>query len=136
MSSTEQVVFRHYPLGPWLFGMVTLTATGIAVRGWELLLFVPIGVALIGFACILTVTVDRARGTLNLHYRSPFRASTKTYPVSEICFVNVVEDSEGEGMYRLELGLWSGQVVPLRSWYSGGKASNERRAQRLRSALP
>ncbi|PYR95767.1 MAG: hypothetical protein DMG12_27995, partial [Acidobacteria bacterium] len=61
--------------------------------------------------------------------------STKAYPLSEICFVNVAEDSEGERMYRVELILRSGQVVPLRNGYSVGKARKERRAQRLQFML-
>ena len=84
---------------------------------------------------ILTVAVDHTGGTLNLHYRSLLRASTKTYPLSEICFVNVAEIRDENRMYRVELVLWSGEVVPLRSGYSTGKARKERRAQQLRSVL-
>ena len=136
MSSNEQVVFKDYPLWLWLPGVVTLAlAAGIAETIWERLLFALMGVVLIAFASILTVSVDHRRGTLNLHYRSLFRVSTKAYPLSEICFVNVAEDSESERMYRVELILRSGQVVPLRRGYTVGKARKERRAQQLRSVL-
>ena len=103
MSSNEQVIFRDYPLWLWLTGVVFLAlvfgppGAVIAEHWWERLLFGLIGVGLIGFDSLLTVTVDHRRGTLNLHYRSLFRVSTKAYPLSEICFVNVAEDSEGEG---------------------------------------
>ena len=136
MSPSEQVVFKDYPLWLWLPGVVTLAlAPWVSEKTWESLLLSVMGVALIGFDSILTVTVDHRRGTLNLHYRSLFRVSTKAYPLSEICFVNVAEDSEGERMYRVELILRSGQVVPLRNVYSVGKTRQERRAQRLRSVL-
>ena len=136
MSSNEQVVFKDYPLWLWLPGALTLVlAPGIAEKAWERLVLALMGIVLIAFASILTVTVDHGRGTLNLHYRSLFRVSTRAYPFSEICFVNVAEDSEGERMYRVELILRSGQIVPLRNAYSVGKARKERRAQRLRSVL-
>jgi hypothetical protein len=138
ISSNEQVVFRDYPLWLWLPGMMAIALTlpaWMQFKAWERLLFALMGVALIGFASILTVTVDRQRGTVNLRYRSLFRVSTQTYPLSEICFVNVAEDPEGERMYRVELILWPGQAVPLRNGYSIGRWRHERRAQRLRSAL-
>jgi hypothetical protein len=93
------------------------------------------GALLIALPSVLTVAVDRARGMLSLRYRSLVRISTKEYPVNEISFVNVAQDREGERMYRLELILGSGQVIPLRSFYSVGKRHYERRALRLRAAL-
>jgi hypothetical protein len=136
MNSNEQVVLKDYPIFLWPIGVGTVViGTWVSETNWERFLFVLIGVALIGFDSILTVTIDHRRGTLNLHYRSLLRVSTKEYPLSEICFVNVAEDSEGERMYRVELILWSGEVVPLRNGYSIGKARKERRAQRIRSVL-
>jgi len=90
MSSGEQVVFKDYPLLIWLVGVMTIAVVAWAPEtAWERLLFALIGVAIIGFTAVLTVTADHTRGTLNLHYRSLFRASTKTYLFSEIGFVNV-----------------------------------------------
>ena len=135
-SSNEQVVFRDYPLLFWLFGVAfALAGAAVGEKVPEVLLLALVGVVLIAFASILTVTVDHRRGTLNLHYRSLFRVSTKACPLSEICFVNVAEDREGERMYRVELILRSGEVVPLRQGYEVGKAHYERQAQRLRSVL-
>jgi hypothetical protein len=135
----EQVVFRDYPLTLWLFGipflLVGTVFAGIPVErdlGIALLLG---GVVFIALPSILTVTVEPARGMLNLRYRSLIRASTKMYPLNEISVVNVAEDSEGERMYRLELFLRSGEVVPLRWGYLVGKRRHERQAHRLRSVL-
>ena len=136
-----RVVFRDYPLGIWLIGLIALGvatvffATGIAEETWEALLVTLIGIGIIAIGSILTVTVDQSRGILHLNYRSLLRVSTKTYPLSEIAFVNVAEDWEGERMYRLELILYSGETVPLRSGYLAGRRHHERKAQRLRSAL-
>src|SRR5262245_26492561 len=108
------------------FGAITLGATAIAVeKTWEWFLFSLMGALLIVLVSVLTVTVDHQRQTLNLHYRSLLRVSTKACAVTEVRFVNIAEDSEGEGMYRVEVTLRSGQVVPLSSTYSGGKRSNE-----------
>jgi hypothetical protein len=67
----EEVVFRDYPLGPWLIGVIAIaaaTVVEITLKAWDVLLFALVGVLVIAFASILTVTVDRKRGTLNLHY--------------------------------------------------------------------
>ena len=135
MSCNEQVVFRDYPLVLWFVGVGFLGAGAALIEASVGLVLSLAGVILIGFVSLLTITVDRRRGVLNLHYRSLFRGSRRAYPLEEICFVNVREDREGERMYRVELILRSGQVVPLRFWYEVGKRSMERQAQKLRSAL-
>ena len=139
IPSKEQVVFRDYPLALWLFG-IPLLIGGAVIAGTPVdrdlgIVLVLGGVAFIALPSTLTVTVDPARGMLNLRYRSLIRASTKVYPLNEISFVNVAEDSEGERMYRLELFLRSGEVVPFRWGYLVGKRRHERQAQRLRSVL-
>jgi hypothetical protein len=136
-SSNEQVVFRDYPLLLWLFGVAFIVPApiGITERLTVFLVLALVGIGMIAVATILTVTVDHGRGMLHLHYRSLVRGSTKAYPLSEIGFVNVAQDREGERMYRLELILRSGEAVPLRGSYEGGKRRLERQAQRLRSVL-
>jgi hypothetical protein len=135
--SNVQVVFKDYPLIFWVMGSLFLFV-GAAPFGWDAQLRIMMslgGVLLIAFPSILVVSVDRARGMLSLRYRSLIRVSTKTYPLNDISLVNVAQDWEGERMYRLELILRSGEVVPLRNGYSVGKGHYERRARRLRAAL-
>jgi hypothetical protein len=136
MNSDEQVVFRDYPVWLWLAGVMTIVA-GVAANDtvWEQLLFALAGVAIVGFSPVLTVAIDPRRETLSLRYRSLFRVSTKIYRRSEILRINVTEDTEGERLYRLELTLRSGEVVPLRSSSTIGKRRKRRRAQRLMDAL-
>ena len=135
MSPDEQVVFRDYPLIFWLVGMVPLFAAGVIVDELSArIIFAVLGFSAIAFASVLTVTVDWRRSTLNLHYRSLVRDSTKSYSLRDISFVNVKED-KGEGNYRVELFLWSGEIVPLRSTYTAVRRSKERQARQLRSAL-
>jgi hypothetical protein len=64
-----------------------------------------------------------------------FRASTETFQLSETWSVNLAEDSEGERMYRLELMLVSGQVVPLRGGYWIGRRLKERLARQLQAKI-
>jgi hypothetical protein len=134
-SHNKQVVFRDYPLILWIMGVIAVTA-GILMRETILvrLVFVLIGAAAIGFMSVLTVAVDHTRGTLTLDYRALFRRSTKVFSVNDVCMVNVVED-QGEGNYRIQLVLRSGDVVPLRSGYTPGRRGKERLAKRLRSEL-
>ena len=136
IRSNEQVVFKDYPLMFWFFAVMMLVVSALIDKAtWQLRLVELAGVVVIALSPILIVVVDHTGGTLNLHYRSLLRASTKTYPLSEISFVNVAEIRDENRMYRVELILWSGEVVPLRSGYSTGKARKERRAQQLRSVL-
>src|SRR5690242_7636270 len=117
----ERVVLRDYPLWLWLPSVLTIAvSTEILEKTSERLLFWLLGVAVIAFASILTVSVDNRAETLHLQYRSLLHVTKKTYRLSEIRFVNVAEDSEGERMYRLELVLRSGETVPLRNGYSVG----------------
>jgi hypothetical protein len=136
LAAKVEVLFTDYPKVLPFSGVLTLFVSVIVPDTiWERLLLVLIGLVLIGLGSILTVIVDHRRGELHLQYRSLFRTKTQTYPLSDISFVNVSEDSEGEKMYRLELILTSGQVVPLTHEYSGGKKRKERRADSIRSAL-
>ena len=137
-SPSQRVVFRDYPVGVWFTGMIALGVAMVAFitdEAWQAFVVSLIGIVIVAFGSILTVTVDEMRGILYLNYRSLVRASTKAYPFSDIAFVKVAEDWEGERMYRLELVLYSGETVPLRTGYLIGRRIQERKAQRIRSAL-
>ena len=139
MSPTEKIVFREYPIWIWYIGALVLTvATITAISGssiWGPIVSALIGFLIMAFASILTVTVDSEQGTLNLHYRSLFRRSTKVFFLSEVGQVEVVEDNDRERMYRIELILQSGEVVPLRGSYTVGKRRKKRRADRILTAI-
>jgi hypothetical protein len=139
MSSTEKIVLRDYPIWIWFVAALVLAGAGLTAisgeNGWGLIVMSLIGFLFIAFASILTVTVDYDQGNLNLHYRSLFRLSTKVFPLREVCLVEVVEDDERERMYRMELILQSGEVIPLRYFYSVGKRRKKRRAERILTAI-
>ena len=136
MAREDDIVFKEYPLWLWLTGtMTTIVALLLPLTFWEHALFLSIGLALIAFPSILSVTVDRGHETLALRYRSLFRTSMQIFRFDEIAGLNISEDSEGERMYRVELVLQSGRVIPLQYGFSIGRARKERRARRLRDAL-
>ena len=139
MRSTEKIVFRDYPIWIWFTGALVFAVaamTGISGETiWGPIVLSLIGFLIVAYASILTVTVDHNQRNLNLHYRSLFRLSTKVFPLSEVCFVDVVEDNERERMYRMELILQSGEAVPLRYFYSVGNRRKRRRAERIRAAI-
>ena len=132
----DEVLFRDYPIWPWLGGLMTGVVGLIVGPGaWERLLFGLAAAALVVFPSILTVSADRAQRVLALRYRSLVRGTTKLFPFDEISGIHVSEDWERERMYRVELLLGSGRVVPLRSWYTLLAGPKQRRARRLLDAL-
>lgn len=138
MRSSEQVVFRDWPLLFWLMGCIVLVAAGLELRfgtpRWTIAVPVVGGVLVLGFASILTVSVDSARRVLIVRYRSAFRSSSAEYAIDYISSVKLSEITDETRMYRLELVLASGEVVRLRLGYSSGGVWR-RRAQRLREAI-
>jgi hypothetical protein len=131
----EHILTRDYPLVFWAVGTLaiaigSLVDETIGVRAT----FVVLGVLAVGFAPVLTVTSDRLRRTLTLRYQSLFRHWMKSYAWDDICGVGVHDDG-GEGTYRVELFLQSGERVPLRSWYRAGKWRHQRLARKLESLL-
>ena len=131
----EQILFRDYPLVFWVMGAFAIVA-GVLMRETIMLrvIFALLGVAGVGLGSVLTVRSDPRRRALELCYWSLFRRSIKSYAWDEICSVRVKEDI-GEGNFRVELVLCSGEVVPLRNWYSPGKARHGRTARKLESWL-
>jgi tripartite-type tricarboxylate transporter receptor subunit TctC len=130
----REVVFRQYPLWLWLAGLATLTLAAAVIDDvWDRTLLAVIGMGFIVLPSTLTVTVDRGARVLALHYRSLFRVVNRTFPLTEIASVDVGQ--HGERMYRVQLVLRSGEIVPLQFTFSVGKARKERAAERLRGTI-
>ena len=130
----KEIVYRHYPLWLWLAGLATLTVAGVVIEDvWDRTLLAVIGTGLIVLPSTLTVTIDRSTGVVGVHRRSLFQSGSKEFPLRDIASVSVAE--ERARMYRVQLVLRSGDVVPLDKGPSAGKARKERAAQRLRGTL-
>jgi hypothetical protein len=140
-SSNQQVVFRDYPVSSWVVGAIVLAACTTQVvsekAGWGTLkaaVIMLVGLVIAGFGSVLTVALDFDQRMLDLRYRSLFRSSQSLYSIDEISIVRVKEIMDSNRMYRLELILRTGEIIPLRWGYSSG-GTWPRRAKQLRSAL-
>lgn len=132
----KEIVFRQYPYWLWLAGLATLTLAAVVIEDvWDRTLLAVVGMGFIVLPSTLTITLDRRSGILALHRRSLLQHWSKDFPLRDIAAVSVAQDRERERLYRVQLELRSGEVVPLQSEFSAGKARKERAAQRLRGAL-
>ena len=130
----REIVFRQYPYWLWLAGLAVLTlAAAVITDIWDRTLLAVIGMGFIVLPSTLTVTIDRKSSLVGVHRRSLLQSSSKEYPLRDIASVSVAE--EREHMYRVQLVLRSGDVVPLEKGSSVGKARKERAAERLRDTL-
>jgi tripartite-type tricarboxylate transporter receptor subunit TctC len=132
----KEIVFRQYPYWLWLAGLATLVLAAAVIEDvWDRTLLAVIGMGFIVLPTTLTVTVDRKSGMLGVHRRSLLQHWSKDLPLREIAGVTVAQDRERERMYRVQLELRSGDVIPLEKGFSVGKARKERKAQKLRGTL-
>lgn len=130
----REIVFRQYPYWLWLVGLAILTLAAAVIDDiWDRTLLAVIGMGFIVLPSTLTVTIDRKSSLVGVHRRSLLQSSSKEFPLRDIASVSVAE--EREHMYRVQLVLRSGDVVPLEKGSSVGKARKERAAERLRDTL-
>lgn len=99
-----------------------------------------IGLAVLLFTSVLTITADRITRTLKLEYRSVLRRTIKQISFDEIEGINVVRSiahSKGGRSYTYQVvaKLKDGKLVPFRSFSSSGSKRKERMAIRLRNFI-
>ncbi len=149
-TNNSQLVIREYPFGLWIAGLI-LAGSGAyfytKTPGQWIVVAVLAGVGLILLltATVLTITADRTNGMLTLRYRSLlFLGSKKEIPLSEIAAVQVEMSQSGSRSsrggssgpsYRIVVVRKDGQVVPFRSYYSGGASGKQKKAAQLRAFL-
>ena len=149
-TNNSKLIIHEYPLGLWIGGIF------LAGMGAYFLIKLPgqwivaailgaFGLILLLTATVLTVTADKNLGLLTLRYRNLlFIGSKKEIPLSEIAVVQVQmsrsRSSRSEGgssapSYRIAIVRKDGQIIPFRSYYSGGAAGKQKKAQQLRTFL-
>ena len=108
-------------------GFCVLVALGLAGDGRMHSLLFRIGIGSLGgiaaaagaWMCWLaprsTLVVDRARQTVTMTRRELFNTTTAQYPTAAIADVRVTKERDGKGapIYRVELVLVSGTVIPV-----------------------
>ncbi len=149
-SNNSQLIIREYPFGVWIAGLFLAGAGAFfyaKTPGQWIVVTVlgAVGLILVLTATILTVGADRTSGMLTLKYRNLlFLGSKKEIPLSEIAAVQVemsrgnTSSSHGGSSgpsYRIVVVRKDGQVVPFRSYYSGGALGKQKKAQKLRTFL-
>ncbi len=105
--------------------------------GWLILvIMLSVGGAMVLLPPVVDVEFDRSCGTWTLHRRSLFGHQKQEYRLRDITdvFVEVGHSSDGD-TYRVILQLASGEIVPLRHYYSSGRRDKQEIVQRLRQFL-
>jgi hypothetical protein len=114
-------------------------------RGW----WVQVGLGMFGalaaaagvWVCCcaagFTLVLDRPRDTVTLRRRHFFRSTVEQYPAKAILEVRVTKEREGKAdpVYRVELVLDTGSVVPLSPCDAHDREGCMRAADRLWAAL-
>lgn len=140
-QNDSQLVIRDIPIFQWALG-VPFTIVGILVINQEGLpvfggIFTAVGLGLLLFSSVLTITANRMTRMLTLDYRSVFRHTRKQMPFDEIAGINVERSASPKRgfTYRLTLLQKDGQIIPFQSTWSSGWKAKERRAGQLREFL-
>ncbi len=129
-SAPDQLIVREYPFLFWLLGGGSMLFGLLdALQAGHLpgLLFFLIGAALILFlAPVVTVVVDKGRGTLSIRRRTLLRNQVREIRLHDIATIqadSMTSRTRGGGYrraFRLELVLVSGEKIPLQGYYTGG----------------
>ncbi len=160
MRLTDQpgrLLIRKTPRFRWFLGallvgvggLCMLMVLGLAIDGRVFSPLVRIGIALVGCvaaaagawicwrAPLSTLVVDRARQTVTMTRRGMFGRTTEQYPTTAIDDVRVTKERDGKGapVYRVELVLVSGNVVPVFQIGPHDRDGCMRAAKHLRVAL-
>jgi hypothetical protein len=141
----EHVIVRDVPYLVWLFGLGFMGLGGYLFLMQTAPLFVIgilslIGLLLVLFVPIITVSIDRARGLLVIQNTGIFRRKRRELLASGVARVKVERkvraDSDGiSTTYRVVVMMQDGEEIPLRQSSSSGYLRKAAQADRLRIAL-
>jgi hypothetical protein len=144
-GQSSAFVLRDVPVFLWIFGLIFLGVGLLIIFAGGppaiiALIMIAVGLGILLFTSVLTITADRLTRTLKLELRSVLRHTLIQVPFDEIIGINV-ERSISSGrrgssyVYRLTLLRKDGQVVPFRSYSSSGRNKKERWASQLREVI-
>lgn len=153
----ERLFIRSSPRLQWLLGvlvaavggLVLLAAVGVLGDGKTYTIASRTGAGLLGgLVCaigtwigwrapLFTLVVDRVGRTVTLTRRRLFHTMTERYPADAIVDARVTKERDGKGtpLYRVELVLHTGNVVPLPLLHRRDREGCMRAAEHLWTAL-
>jgi hypothetical protein len=145
MNRTDfQLVLHDVPVFLWFFGLIFAGVGTLVLREGRVpamgFILVAIGLGVLLFPSILTVTADRITRTLKLEYRSALRHTLKEVSFDEIAGINVERStSHSRGsfgfVYRVVLKRKDGQLIPFHPYSSSGSGRKERQVRQLRDFI-
>ena len=141
----------------WILGALFVAAAGLLAlvathpgrngtfRGWAIQVSLGVfgvaaaaaGIWVCWRAAVFTLVLDRTRDTVTLTRRDLFRRTVEQYSAKAILEVRVTKEREGKAdpVYRVELVLDTGSVVPLSPCDAHDREGCMRAADRLWAAL-
>lgn len=142
-NNPNEYSFREYPIFIALFGLACVIG-GFYIffvhrAGWEAIAIgLAIGLLALLLASVLDVNANRLTRTLNISRRKLFRHYHRDIPFNEIASIQLGfhrDSDDGSRTYRIEIALKDGSVIPLRTSYSSGRSTKEKKAQALREFI-
>jgi len=156
-ETSARLLIQDSPRSRWVLGGLFAAAGGLAIAaafGWvandqSLLPSARLGLGLVGGLAVaagawvswraprFTLVVDRSRRTVTVTHRGQVRHTVEKYPVAAVADVRVTKERErkGEPIYRVELVLHTGSVVPASRPHLRDRAECMRAAERLWNVL-
>jgi hypothetical protein len=138
-GNESRLVLRDVPVFLYLLGLIFAALGGyFFYDGGQavVLIFLAIGLAILLFVSVVTITADRITRTLTLQYRSVLRQSQKEFRFDDIAGIGVQRSMSGnKSTYQVVLKGKDGNLIPLRSGASSGSGSKNRLAAKLRDFM-
>jgi hypothetical protein len=156
-ETSARLLIQDSPRSRWVLGGFFAAAGGLVIAAafdwvaddWSLLPSARLGLGLLGGLAVaagawvswraprFTLVVDRSRRTVTVTHRGQLRHTVEQYPVAAVADVRVTKERErkGEPVYRVELVLHTGSVVPASRPHLRDRAECMRAAQRLWNVL-
>lgn len=156
-ETSARLLIQDSPRSRWVFGGLFAAAGGLAIAaafGWvasdqSLLPLARLGLGLVGGLAVaagawvswraprLTLVVDRSRRTVTVTHHGLVRHTVEQLPVAAVADVRVTKERErkGDPVYRVELVLHTGSVVPASRPHLRDRAECMQAAERLWNVL-
>lgn len=143
----QKLVLRDFPIALWLFG---LASGGYAIYAYitmpKQIIAIAVSAAISALifllTTVMTLTVDRARGTLTIRHTGLLIRKTKEIPITNIAAIEIERSSSLDNTthrslptYRIVVITKGNEKIPLHAYYSSNLRGYLAQANRLRQFL-